>query len=119
MNMKKYSGWLIPAFLTKLLIMSVILSVPVVQAVDLDTSISSEDKAKFDEMLSPLTKFYNLVKYGASVVAALVLVIAGVMFMLSGNDIRKRENSKHTAGYVLVGLGLIWAAPFVVDYLTA
>jgi len=83
----------------------------------LDTSISAEDKAKFDEILSPVTKIYNLVKYAASVIAVIALLFAGISYMFSGNDVRKRDSSKNMASYVLMGLVVIWAAPYVVNLL--
>ena len=83
----------------------------------LDTTVSDEDKAKFDQVLTPVTKIYNFIKYAASLVAAIALLFAGVNYMFSGDDIRKRETSKHMAAYVLIGLAVIWAAPFVVNLL--
>ena len=76
-------------------------------------------KAKFDEILSPVTKIYNLIKYGASLVAVIALLFAGISYMFSGNDIRKRDTSKNMAAYVFIGLVVIWAAPFVVNLLIA
>ena len=86
---------------------------------DLDTTVSAEDKAKFDQILTPVTKIYTFIKYAASLVAAIALLFAGFSYMFSGNDIRKRETSKHMAAYVLIGLAVIWAAPFVVNLLIA
>lgn len=83
----------------------------------LDTTISTEDKAKFDQILEPVMKVYNLIKYAASIIAVLALLFAGISYMFSGNDIRKRDVSKNMAAYVLIGLVVIWAAPFVVNLL--
>ena len=88
-------------------------------AADLDTTISEADKAKFDEILTPVAKIYNLIKYGASLIAVIALLFAGISYMFSGNDIRKRDTSKNMAAYVLIGLVVIWAAPFVVNLLIA
>ena len=86
-------------------------------AASLDTTVSDADKAKFDQILTPVTKIYTFIKYAASLIAAIALLFAGITYMFSGNDIRKRETSKHMAAYVLLGLGVIWAAPFVVNLL--
>ena len=83
----------------------------------LNTTITAEDKAAFDQILSPVTKIYNFIKYGASLAAVIALLIAGVNYMYSSNDPRKRDNSKHMASYTLIGIGIIWAAPYLVNFL--
>ena len=83
----------------------------------LDSEISSDDKAQFDQILTPVTKVYNLVKYSASVIAGLFLLFAGITYMIAGNDIKKRDQAKNMAGYVIIGLIVIWAAPLVINYL--
>jgi len=37
--------------------------------------------------------------------------------MSAGNDSKKRDNAKSTAAYVVIGLTVIWASPFLVNYL--
>jgi len=69
----------------------------------------------FEEILAPLTTIYNLVKYAATVVAGLVMLFAGITYIASGSDPGKREKAKSMVMYVIVGLMVIWAAPFVVD----
>ncbi len=104
----------------------IILTLPLVTAYNvradtapLDTEISTEDKSKFDEILTPVMKIYNFIKYAASVIAVIALLFAGISYMMSGNDVRKRDVSKNMAAYVLIGLVVIWAAPFVVNLLIA
>ncbi len=79
--------------------------------------VSQDDKEAFDEILTPVLRIYNLVKYIASAIAVIFLMFSGIMFMMSQGDIRRREMAKSTAAYVIIGLIIIWAAPFVVDYL--
>ncbi len=86
-------------------------------AVDFDEDISSEDREKFDEILEPVLKIYNLIKYTASVIAVLVLLIAGVTYITSGSDPGKREKAKNMAMYVIIGLIVIWAAPLIVNFI--
>jgi multisubunit Na+/H+ antiporter MnhB subunit len=86
----------------------------IVMAVDFNQTISSQDKSTFDQILSPVMKIYNLVKYAASAVAGVVLLFAGISYMTSGSDPKKRENSKGMAMYVVIGLIVIWAAPMIV-----
>jgi len=86
-------------------------------AVDFDQEISPADQAKFDEILKPVMKIYNLVKYAATIIAALVLLFAAISFMTSGSDPRKRDVAKDMAMYVVIGLVVIWAAPLAVNYI--
>ena len=86
----------------------------VVMAVDFNQTISSQDKSTFDQILQPVMMIYNLVKYAASAVAGVVLLFAGISYMTSGSDPKKRENSKSMAMYVVIGLIVIWAAPMIV-----
>ncbi len=94
-----------------------IVGLPIVKAADFNTTISAEDKEKFNEILTPVNKIYNFVKYTASIIAAIALLFAGISYMFSGNDIRKRDTAKGMATYVIFGLVIIWAAPFVVNFL--
>ena len=89
----------------------------VAHAASLNTSISDEDKAKFDQILTPVSTIYNFIKYAASLIAVIALLFAGISYMFSGNDIKARDTSKNMAAYVLIGLSVIWAAPFVVNLL--
>lgn len=93
----------------------VFMAVQVVSAVDFDQQPSAEEKATFDQILTPVMKVYNLVKYIASAVAGVVLLFAGISYMTSGSDPRKRENAKGMAMYVVIGLIVIWAAPMIVQ----
>lgn len=89
---------------------------PFVLAIDLNQSITPEQQATFDHILEPVMKIYNLVKYTATGIAALVLLLSGINYMMSGADPKKRDNAKAMAMYVLIGLVIIWAAPFVVQF---
>jgi type IV secretory pathway VirB2 component (pilin) len=88
-----------------------------ITAVDFNQSISAKDKATFDTMLSPVMKIYNLVKYFASAIAVVVLLFAGITYILSGNDPGKREQAKNMAMYVVIGLIVIWLAPLIVNFI--
>ena len=88
-----------------------------VAAVDFNSEISSADKATFDQMLEPVMKIYNLVKYSASVIAVIVLLFAGITYITSGADPGKREKAKSMAMYVVIGLIVIWAAPLIVNFI--
>lgn len=92
-----------------------VLLLPQTVAVDFNQGPSDEEKAQFDKILEPVMKIYNLVKYIASAIAALVLLLAGVNYMTSGSDPRKRDNAKNMTMYVIIGLVVIWAAPLMVN----
>jgi type IV secretory pathway VirB2 component (pilin) len=86
-------------------------------AIDFNAQISDSDKASFDKMLEPVVKVYTLFKYAVSVIAVIILSIAGVTYMISGSDPKKRDTAKSMATYVIIGLIIIWVAPFVVDFM--
>jgi len=100
-----------------ILVLLLLLVVPTVLAVDFDEEISDDDKATFDNILEPVMKIYNFVKYTATVLAVVFLLFAGVTFIMSGNDQAKREQAKMMATYIIIGLIVIWVAPLIVGYL--
>ena len=102
-----------------LLLIMLLLIIPLAFAdsASLNTTISKEDKAKFDQILEPVFKIYNFVKYISTVVAAIFLLYAGIAYMSSGSDPKKRDTAKNIAAYVIIGIVIIWAAPLIVDLL--
>jgi hypothetical protein len=76
--------------------------------------ISAATPADYDEILKPVQAVYDLVKYSVTVIAGLILLFAGISYITSGSDPGKREKSKNMVMYVIIGLAVIWAAPFVV-----
>ncbi len=101
----------------EIIVLLLFLSFPAVMAVDFDQEISAEDKATFDNILEPVMKIYNFIKYAATVLAVVFIVFAGVTFIMSGNDQAKREQAKMMATYIVIGLIVIWVAPLIVGYL--
>lgn len=94
-----------------------LLLIPSGLAADFDTEISAEDQATFDQILTPVMKIYNFIKYAATVLAVVFLVFAGVSFILSAGDTAKRESAKNMGTYIIIGLIIIWIAPLIVQYL--
>ncbi len=84
----------------------------------LDDGPTSGEQEAFDEILSPVMTIYKLVKYAASIVAALALVIAGILYMFSANNVQRRDQSKSWVGYIFMGLVVIWATPTMIGLLT-
>lgn len=99
-----------------LVLLLMLLVLPQAFAVDFDEEISDEDKETFDEILEPVMKVYNFVKYAATVIAVLYLIFAGIMFITGGRDQAKRESSKQMMVYVVIGLIVIWIAPLIVRF---
>lgn len=101
----------------ELILLTLFLLPTIVSAIDFNADVSDSDKATFDKMLEPVMKVYNLVKYVASAIAVLVLSFAGITYMISGSDPKKRDNAKNMATYVVIGLVIIWIAPLAVSFL--
>jgi type IV secretory pathway VirB2 component (pilin) len=102
-----------------ILFVLVLVALPLAAAVEFNETISPEDKAKFDQMLSPVMKIYNFVKYAATAIAVVILLFAGISFMMNGGDPKKRDDSKHMVTYTVIGLVVIWIAPLIVNFITA
>jgi hypothetical protein len=100
-----------------ILLLAFTFSIQFVSAVNFDSDISDEDKEVFDEILEPVMKIYNFVKYSATVIAVMVLLFAGIVYITAGADPGKREKAKNMATYVIVGLVVIWAAPLIVNFI--
>jgi multisubunit Na+/H+ antiporter MnhB subunit len=77
--------------------------------------VLASSESDFEEILQPLMTIYNLVKYAATIIAGLVMLFAGITYISSGSDPGKREKAKNMVMYVIIGLAVIWAAPFIVD----
>lgn len=92
-------------------ILMVIISFVPVKALD------PSDQASFDQILTPVTRIYNFVKYASTTIAMLFLVFVAITYMTSGSDAKKRDNAKLMAGSIIFGLVIIWATPYVVNYL--
>ena len=113
------SIWEVPTMkqIWLLLILTLVLSSAVL-AIDFDDEISDEDQETFDQILAPVMKIYNFIKYSATVIAVLALMIAGINFVTSGGDVAKREQTKSTAFFIVIGLIIIWVAPYIIGLFT-
>ena len=77
--------------------------------------VLATSNSDFDQILKPLQTVYDLVKYATTIIAGLVLLFAGLTYITSGSDPGKREKAKNMVMYVIIGLGIIWAAPYIVS----
>lgn len=89
-----------------------------VLAVEFNSTVSSQDQQAFDQILAPVMKIYDFIKYAATVLAVVFMVFAGLNFVVSGGDQSKRESAKTMATYIVVGLVVIWVAPLIVQFIT-
>ena len=99
-----------------LLFFASLLALQLVLALDFNQTISAQDKATFDQILAPVMKIYNLVKYVATALAVVVLLFAGITYITAGDDPASRAKAKSMAMYVIIGLIVIWAAPLIVNF---
>ncbi len=86
-------------------------------AIDFDADLDPADEAQFDQILAPVMKIYNFIKYAATVAGVLMLVFAGINFVTAGGETGKKEKAKNMAVGVIIGLIIIWIAPQVVNYI--
>lgn len=107
----------------KIFLIGLLVSMVFVQAayaeLDFSSEPSAEDQATFDEILAPVMKVYQFIKYAATIIGVLMLVFAGISFATSGGDNAQKERAKNTAAGVVIGLILIWVAPLIVEYIFA
>lgn len=82
-----------------------------------NNTLDPRDKQTFDTILDPVLKIYNLVKYAATFIAVIILVFSGITYITSGSDPKRRENAKSMIMYVFIGLAIIWAAPWFVQFI--
>ena len=86
-------------------------------AIDFDQGLTSSEEAQLDQILSPVLKIYNFIKYAASIAGVLMLVFAGITFITAGGEQVKKEKAKKMAVGVVIGLIVIWIAPLVVEFI--
>lgn len=79
--------------------------------------INSQDQQAIDQIMAPFNKAYNFVKVAALSIAGLILIIAGIMYMMAGNDVGKKEKAKHMVTGVVMGLMIFVVAPTAVQYM--
>ena len=96
-----------------------IFALNIVVAIDFNEDISNSDKETFDEILEPVMKIYNLVKYSATVLAVMILLFGGITYMTAGSNPAKREQAKNVVMYVVIGLIVIWIAPLIVNFIVS
>ena len=94
---------------------ALVLSLALLGVVFLLQLVSAADSSTYDQILQPVQAVYDLVKYAVTIIAGLVLLFAGITYVPSGSDPGKREKAKNMIMYVIIGLAVIWAAPYIVD----
>jgi len=101
-----------------LLLLLTTLALPLVVAeIDFDQGLTQDEEDMIDEILAPVMKVYNFIKYAATVAGVLMLVFAGITFVTAGGDTGQKEKAKNMAVGVVIGLIIIWVAPLVVEFI--
>ncbi|MFH1450528.1 MAG: pilin [archaeon] len=72
-----------------------------------------------DKIKEPIDNLIMLVQYIISGIAILALFYAAFSYMTSGSNTQSREGAKNIATGCVIGLLIVWIAPFAVSYLTA
>lgn len=75
------------------------------------------DITVYNELLKPIFKVLNFVKYAGTIIAILYLLMTAISFITSGNNIGIREANKSTISFIILGLVIIWGAPTIVNFL--
>ena len=78
---------------------------------------SPVESASIEEILEPLNKVYDLTRSAVGVIGCIALVVAGAMYLFSGNNIQSRENAKNMMTYSVIGLMVVYTAPMLVGYM--
>ena len=84
---------------------------------DFDAGLDADEERQFDEILEPVMKIYNFIKYAATIIGVLMFVFAGISFITAGGETGKKESAKNMAVGVIIGLIVIWVAPLVVQFI--
>jgi len=84
---------------------------------DIDDDLSTKDRENFDNILKPVAKLYMLFKYAGSIIGMIAILFAGFSFMTAGNNNIKRDNAKNSMVYIIIGLIIIWSAPYIVNFI--
>ena len=82
------------------------------------TDPTQSDINAFNQILAPVIKVYNFVKYSASVLALLFLVFAAISMFMNTDNPMEKDKAKSKIMYIVIGLIIIWIAPLAVNYLT-
>lgn len=81
------------------------------------SELNADEKESVDNILKPVYKIYDLLRYSATVIAILMMLVSGLSYMISASDPMKRENAKNMIGYIVIGLIVIWGAPYLVKFI--
>lgn len=101
-----------------LVLVLAVLALPVVLAeINFDQDMTPAEQQQVDNILAPVMKVYNFIKYAATIVGVLMMVFAGVSFITAGGEMAKKEKAKNMAIGVVIGLIIIWVAPLVVKFI--
>jgi|SRR3989344_1023279 len=100
-------------------ILLVLLLLPVaLAAISYDQELSTDDKQQLEIILSPALKLLRAAQYLATFAAVVMLIYAGVLIVMFGSEMEKRKRGKQVIAGVIIGLLVIWGAPYFIRFLT-
>ncbi len=90
----------------------------VVATLDLNSDLSETDQAQVDEILGPIVKAYQILRYIASLIGVIAIVVAGITLTIPNTDPAKKKLAKAIILSALGGMILVIFAPNIVGLLT-
>ncbi len=84
---------------------------------DLNDDLSSREQRSLQKMFQPIVKLFNLIKYLGSILAGVMLAWGSVNLMTSGDDFKKRKESKEKLTMTMIALGVLWTIPLFLDFM--
>ncbi|GAJ16254.1 unnamed protein product [marine sediment metagenome] len=101
----------------KLLLLVLVLSLILPIGFAEDVELTEGQEAGMAKIKTSILQIYEMVKWVATAIGALMLAFVGMKFMTSGNDPHARNEAKTMATYIVIGLIVIWLAGPVAETL--
>lgn len=106
------------SFLIKVLCFFFIIGTPMLSVKALTyPEPSQQDVQAFNQILNPLWKVISFVQYAGSVAALFYILITAVGMVMKSDEAESREKGKKTIGVIIAAVGLVWAAPYIINYM--
>lgn len=81
--------------------------------IDLDNSISAEDKELAQQVIAPIWRIFNIARVIISLLSVLSILVAGIKYIAGSLDTHQTEGAKKLLTGVLVGNALLWLGPLI------
>ncbi|MBI5065351.1 hypothetical protein HZA97_03870 [Candidatus Woesearchaeota archaeon] len=84
---------------------------------DFDDPLSSSEKRSLQRAFDPMIKLFSMIKYLGSILAAVFSAWGAALLITGGDNQQKRDEAKNKISYSVMGLGVLWAIPVLLDFL--